>query len=67
MCVHVVMYVRVQVFLLIEIAWPIFLFAILAGMRSKFPPEDQDTGECACKCLAYASVNSYPNKAIETQ
>ena len=34
-----------QISLVIEIVWPILLFAILAGMRSEFPSEHQETGE----------------------
>ena len=40
-----------QIFLVIEIVWPILLFVILAGMRSEFPAEDRGTGElfvCVC-------------------
>ena len=35
----------VQIFLVIEIVWPILLFAVLAGMRAQFPAEKHETGE----------------------
>lgn len=41
-----------QVFLLIEILWPILLFAVLVGLRSKFPPIDMPE----CKYYMYIHV-----------
>lgn len=55
-CDRACIFVMVQVFLLIEIIWPVLLFVILAGLRFKFPPEDIPQCKCVCVCVVSQSL-----------